>query len=149
MSTVRVHDGWPAVVMQNRVAVGSIIIIVDVASGILRSMSLAPNSARVVKRTPSPLARPLFVVTEITPYPARDPYIEAAAAPFTTSMFSISPGLMSDSDADAICSTPSTINNGDCERLVASIDCGPRSTIAGVEPGRPEADTMFAPVTLP
>ena len=56
---------------------------------------------------------------------------------------------MSESEAVAICSTPSTMNIGDCERFVASIDCGPRSTIDGTEPGRPEADTMFAPVTLP
>src|ERR1019366_9248338 len=149
MSTVRVHDGWPDVAMQNRFCVGSISIIVFCATGILCSMSLAPNSVCTLKRTPSPDALPLFVVTEITPYPARDPYSDAAAAPFTTSMLSMSFGLMSASEADAICSTPSTMNIGDCDRPVASIDCGPRSTIEGTAPGRPEVDTMFAPVTLP
>ena len=61
----------------------------------------------------------------------------------------MSVGLMSDSDADAICSMPSTMNIGDWSRPEALIDCGPRRTIAGTEPGRPEADTMFAPVTFP
>ena len=67
MSTERVHDGWPDVVMQKRDPSEDCSIAVFCATGILRSMSLTPNSVCALRRTPSPVALPLFVVTEITP----------------------------------------------------------------------------------
>src|SRR5947208_164809 len=61
-------------------------------------MSLTPSSLRTVNVTPSGAPRPLFVVTLMTPLPARAPYNEAPAAPFTTSTRPMSPGLMSEHD---------------------------------------------------
>ena len=39
--------------------------------------------------------------------------------------------------------------SGSWPRPDALIDWGPRRMMAGAVPGRPEADTMFAPATLP
>jgi hypothetical protein len=56
---------------------------------------------------PSAARRPLRVVIWMTPLPARAPYSDAAAAPFTTSMFSMSAGLRSGSVPEMI--VPSTM----------------------------------------
>ena len=44
---------------------------------------------------PEPALRPDLVVIEMTPFAAREPYNDAAAAPSTISTLSISAGLMS------------------------------------------------------
>ena len=54
---------------------------------------------------------------------------------------------MSASVLDVI--VPSTMIRGSWLRPVAFIDCGARRMMDGAEPGRPEADTIFAPGTLP
>ena len=57
-------------------------------------------------------------------------------------MLSMSFGLMSENDPWSM--TPSTMNSGCWLRPLALIDVGPRMRIAGAEPGRPLAETMFA-----
>jgi hypothetical protein len=91
--------------------------------------------------------RPRCVVIWITPFAAREPYSDAAAAPFTISMLSMSMASMSMMLPDRI--TPSTMYIGSWLRPVALMLVGPRSRIDGAAPGRPEVDTMFAPATLP
>ena len=83
----------------------------------------------------------------ITPFAAREPYSEAAAAPLSTSIFSMSSASMSAMLAPRI--TPSTMYSGSCERPEALMLLGPRSRIDGAEPGRPEPETTVAPATLP
>ena len=107
-------------------------------------MSLTPSSLRTVNATPSGAPRPLFVVMFMTPLPARAPYNEAPAAPFTTSTRSMSPELMSGSAP--LMMTPSTMYNGSCPRPVALIEVGPRSSTDGCEPGRPLLDTILAAI---
>ena len=82
-----------------------------------------------------------------TPLPARAPYSDAPAAPLTTSTFSMSLGLMS--GRLPLMMMPSTMYRGSWPRPAALIDVGPRSRIAGCAPGRPLAETMFAPGTFP
>ena len=83
----------------------------------------------------------------ITPLPARAPYSDAPAAPFTTSTLSMSLGFRSGKPPLMI--TPSTMYSGSWPRPEALIDVGPRSNTDGCAPGRPLADTMFAPGTFP
>src|SRR5256885_891334 len=73
-------------------------------------MSLVPTSLRKWNVTPSRARRPDRVVMLITPLAAREPYSEAAAAPFTTSTLSMSSGLMSGSPPLTI--MPSTMYSG-------------------------------------
>src|SRR5258708_3902372 len=110
-------------------------------------MLLTPDSLRMPNLIPSRLRRADFVVMLMTPFPARAPYSDAPAAPFTTSTFSISLGFKS--DRLPLMMTPSTMYSGSWPRPEALIEVGPRSNTAGCEPGRPLADTMFAPGTLP
>src|SRR5947199_14103 len=110
-------------------------------------MSLTPASLRISNFTPSRLRRADFVVMLITPLPARAPYSDAPAAPFTTSTLSMSLGFRSGKPPLMI--TPSTMYNGSWPRPEALIDVGPRSNTDGCAPGRPLADTMFAPGTFP
>ncbi len=110
-------------------------------------MSLTPASLRTPNLTPSRLRRADLVVMLMTPFPARAPYSDAPAAPSTTSTFSMSRGFKSDRFPLMI--TPSTMYSGSWPRPDALIDVGPRSSTAGCEPGRPLADTMFAPGTFP
>src|SRR3712207_37786 len=85
----------------------------------------------------------------MTPAPARDPYSDAAAAPFTISTLSISLALMSPSGFEPCRITPSTMYSGSWPRPVALIDVGPRRITDGVEPGRPLTELIVAPATLP
>src|SRR5512133_1711765 len=111
------------------------------------SMSDEPYSAFTRNLMPSCEFLPERVVIWMTPLPARDPYIDDAAAPFTTSTFSISCGLMS---CRPPCeTTPSMMYNGSWPRPAPLIDCGPRRMMDGAAPGRPLVDTMLAPATLP
>jgi len=72
-----------------------------------RSMSLTPASLRRSNFTPSMLRRADFVVMLMTPLPARAPYSDAPAAPFTTSTFSMSLGFKS--ERLPLMMTPSTM----------------------------------------
>ncbi len=110
-------------------------------------MSLTPASLRTSNFTPSMLRRADLVVMLMTPFPARAPYSEAPAAPFTTSTFSMSLGFRS--DRLPLMMMPSTMYSGSWPRPDALIDVGPRSSTAGCEPGRPLADTILAPGTFP
>ena len=83
----------------------------------------------------------------ITPLAAREPYSEAAAAPFTTSTLSMSSGLMSGSPPLTI--MPSTMYSGSWPRPWPFSDVTPRNTTAGAAPGLPLLDTISAPATFP
>src|SRR5437763_4072517 len=62
------------------------------AEGNCFSTSLVPPSVRTLKRTPDGAFLPFLVVMLMTPAPPRAPYNAAAAAPLTTSTFSMSLG---------------------------------------------------------
>src|SRR5690606_20631141 len=87
---------------------------------------------------------PLFVMTDITPLPAREPYSAAAAAPLTTSMDSISSTLISERLPVRI--IPSTKING--EELVLKL-LSPLNSRSAPWPGFPLTDEVFKPATLP
>jgi len=73
----------------------------------------APNSLRSdTWRAPSGILSPRLVKIWTTPFAASDPYREEAAAPFTTSIRSMSSALMSASVPRVI--VPSTMINGSC-----------------------------------
>ena len=92
---MRAHAGWPVTFWQNRVPLASVSSPWRRAMPKSRSMSLIPASLWKVNRMPSSARVPRFVVIVMTPLPARAPYSDAAAAPFTTSTFSMSFGLIS------------------------------------------------------
>ena len=90
---------------------------------------------------------PVLVVIWITPLPARAPYSDAAAAPFTTSTDSMSSGFRS--GRPPLMMMPSTTYSGSCVRPDALMDVGARRMTLGCAPGRPDAATICAPATLP
>ncbi len=92
---------------------------------------------------------PRLVVIWITPCPARAPYSEAAAAPFTISTWSMSSAPMSASVAFADCATPSMTIRGPCVRPLESIDVGPRSMTEAACPGCPFGRTTDTPAAFP
>src|SRR5437773_2021609 len=91
-----------------------------------RSMSLVPASFRKWNVAPSSARRADLVVMLITPLAARDPYSDAAAAPFTTSTLSMSSALMSGSPP--LTMAPSTMYSGSCPRPCPFRDVTPRSS---------------------
>src|SRR5213596_1284966 len=95
LSKVRAQRGCPLTAWQNCRPCSSIASAWNRASPKSRSMSLTPPSLRALNCTPSSARRPDLVVMLMTPLPARAPYSDAPAAPFTTSTLSMSPGLMS------------------------------------------------------
>ena len=117
------------------------------ASLISFSMSLAPASLRNRKVIPSAEVRPDLVVMLMTPFAARAPYIDAPAAPFTTSTFSMSCELIE--GRPPVRMTPSTMYSGSWERPAALIDVGPRRRTSGAAPGRPLDWLTFTPGTRP
>lgn len=79
----------------------------------------------------------------MTPFEAREPYIEADAASFNTCMLSIS--LAFSEFKARVVGTPSTIYNGSCEELNEPI---PRMRTVPTPLGEPVA-VMVMPGTLP
>ena len=95
MSTVREQSAAPETLTQKRDAFSSISMKWVVGYWYSFSMSDMPYSTLARNFTPSLWFLPERVVIWMTPLPAREPYSDEAAAPFTTSMFSMSCGLMS------------------------------------------------------
>ena len=112
-------------------------------------MSLKPYSVRTLNRTPSlPPVSPRLVRIVITPFAARVPYSDAPAAPFTTSIDSMSMPPSSVSTPTFMMMSSMMIS-GPWPRPEALIDVGPRSRISGVEPGYPVVWAIRTPATLP
>jgi hypothetical protein len=114
--------------------------------GIKRAISLCPNSVRAVMRVfPISMLLPRAVRIWITPLAAREPYSEAAAAPLTTSMLSMSSEAMSAGLEPRI--TPSTTYRGATVlRMLVGLR---RTTRASPPPGCPLPRSTCTPDTLP
>jgi len=83
------------------------------------------------------------VVTNITPFAPREPYIAVAEASFNTSIDAISEGFNELSEPPI---KPSITTNGP---LSACIEFIPRTRIVEEEPGCPEEDTILTPAKRP
>ena len=128
------------------------------AQGIALGRNDWPYSLRTVTTSlPSGMRSPRLVKIWTTPLAAFDPYSDDAAAPFTTSMRSMSSELMSARPWCVI--VPSTMISGpgvaveahggtvQAEGDVRAV--APRSRIAGSPPGAPLGLISRAPATLP
>ena len=87
---------------------------------------------------------PLFVVTEMTPLPAREPYKAEAAAPFTTSIDSTSSTLISERLPCIM--IPSIRISGEALTLRT---LSPRSRRSICCPGLPPTEDDLKPATFP
>src|SRR5688572_23792 len=143
-STTREQAGWLGMEIQKLFIPSSITMKWRWENGYAPWMSWTPVSDRTLKRAPCCAVAPDLVVIWMTPFWARAPYVEDAAAPFTTSMLSMSWGLMS--FIEPFITMPSTTISGERLRL---IDLAPRRMIEGAVPGRPLGMMTWAPVTFP
>ena len=99
----------------------------------------ATDASRVMLSLPS---APFFVVMMMTPFAAREPYIEAEAASFSTWIDSMSFGF--NSCMPDLVGTPSMMYSGSLSLSVPI----PRIRTVAVPEGLPSAE-MFIPGTLP